>query len=51
MAHKLGKDDVERFARIKREAMCGYGITLKDLAWLVRLTAKLLEAETKRLSC
>jgi hypothetical protein len=33
--------DQERFNRIRRETGCGYGITLKDLAWLVRLVEKL----------
>ena len=32
---------VERFARIQRDTAMGYGVTLKDLGWLVRLVEKL----------
>jgi hypothetical protein len=40
----LNSSDAERFARIERETGLGYGITLKDLAWLVRLVVKLEKA-------
>jgi hypothetical protein len=43
----LSKTDAERFERIQRETGNGYGITLKDLAWLVRLTEKLDRAVAK----
>jgi hypothetical protein len=43
----MNKTDAERFRRIQREASLGYGITLKDLGWLVRLVEK-LERENKR---
>jgi len=37
----MNKAEAERFRRIQREAALGYGITLKDLGWLVRLVEKL----------
>lgn len=42
----MNKADTERFERIQRETGMGYGITLKDLAWLVRLVEKLAAAES-----
>lgn len=41
----MNKADAERFHRIQRETGMGYGITLKDLAWLVRLVEKLAAAQ------
>lgn len=34
------ENEAERFERIRRETGFGYGITPKDLAWLVRLVEK-----------
>jgi hypothetical protein len=38
---QMNTADKERYERIRRETESGYGITLKDLAWLVRLVGKL----------
>jgi hypothetical protein len=44
----LNKLEAERFGRIRRETLNGYGITLKDLFWLVQLMDKLTDKPTDK---
>jgi hypothetical protein len=43
-------DEAERFRHIQRDVRMGYGVTLKDLALLVRLVEKLDKAEVLKVA-
>jgi hypothetical protein len=43
--------DRERFECIERDVQNGYAITFKDLAWLVRMVAKLEKLSAVSQSC